>query len=870
MAVPLFVFVLIKLVISQDTINHHPNPLSITSSGAVSLGSYQAGYHYYAIEWLKINKQLFDVKTVTGASAGAINALFTVLSLADTTCFTDTQSIFYKAWIPIGIDQLKGSKDARGLFNRSVMDSVSDAIIQNALKRLEEKTDASTLDLVLAVTVNRNQPINEKLKRLTIPRSKDFFVIKVDKKANQPVTFKNYFYDDLNRLWNILPLGDSINRDKGILKGIVYSSSAFPGAFAPYDQLPVQEINTHVIKTNQKQIDLSSDTLNIWKYAEKSHPNQPTKCPSFSDGGIFSNEPIRLAYQLSMHGLMGSDSAYRWKKNLTTNIDTQFQNDSSMIYAYLNPRNVLYPTVGGNTDSASKNIFEMISKDFPNIFETARKNDLFTLVEESDRIEDKILLTENYVNQMSGYFGNFFGFFDKDFRKFDFYLGMYDADKFLNSKQTAQRFSKKTSTINHLNLTYALSDSKENIIQKWGRVLDDKKSFNKHTITQSHQNPNEAHTLTVRYEYSILKDILDQIFNKIDTMSVQSTEFHIQKPDNDSLITCCDPNMLILLQITIDRLWANWQVFVNNYHLNLNDNRDVIKNIDKWKRLLEIANNPPQLIPGIRDKQYQEYYKSTLKAVSEHHEADAVIDLLDKYMYRFEDKSIYTKGFKPGITFKAKIVDDITDITDGFIDNMSKNDAFSLITLGISVPRATKFMLYQPDFFSIEFLYNVVKGKSGSGLFPYFHIANLSALSLKFRCGIVRYGPFLMYNTNEVNGFVGVDASLLGNTKFFLFSNAVCQPSVSFSYMAGNLKKLSTENSPLSNIGSNQYGLCIAPSIKILELIKLGIDMQWIEHNKNIRFAFNDDFRFVYQVGINLTGRDFGQVGRLICYPFKR
>ncbi len=147
-------------------------PLALISSGAVSLGSYQAGYHYYSVEWLKLNRDKIDVKIVTGASAGAINALLTVLSLADTISSVDTSSLFYKAWIPIGIDHFKGCTDSRGLFNRNRMNSIADAVIDSAFFKLQEKAiNKNEMDLVLALAVNRNEPVFEKLGELNIPRS---------------------------------------------------------------------------------------------------------------------------------------------------------------------------------------------------------------------------------------------------------------------------------------------------------------------------------------------------------------------------------------------------------------------------------------------------------------------------------------------------------------------------------------------------------------------------------------------------------------------------------------------------------------------------------------------------------------------------
>src|SRR5688572_11771118 len=56
-----------------------PVPVSLTVSGGVSLGAYEAGYLYYLSETIKLNPERTRLAVATGASAGSINALLAAI-----------------------------------------------------------------------------------------------------------------------------------------------------------------------------------------------------------------------------------------------------------------------------------------------------------------------------------------------------------------------------------------------------------------------------------------------------------------------------------------------------------------------------------------------------------------------------------------------------------------------------------------------------------------------------------------------------------------------------------------------------------------------------------------------------------------------
>ena len=80
-----------------------PVPASVTIAGGVSLGAYEAGLAYYAVELLRANAGMTEVKLATGASAGSVNSLLTLLQACSTAVPDPRQSLFWKTWIPLGL-----------------------------------------------------------------------------------------------------------------------------------------------------------------------------------------------------------------------------------------------------------------------------------------------------------------------------------------------------------------------------------------------------------------------------------------------------------------------------------------------------------------------------------------------------------------------------------------------------------------------------------------------------------------------------------------------------------------------------------------------------------------------------------------------
>ena len=97
---------------TQGAPSKQPISIALTVSGGVSLGAYQAGYLFYLSETAKLNPSLFKIRLATGASAGMINALLTMMSIGDEAQTDITKTLLYKLWTAMRYDELLDVEEA--------------------------------------------------------------------------------------------------------------------------------------------------------------------------------------------------------------------------------------------------------------------------------------------------------------------------------------------------------------------------------------------------------------------------------------------------------------------------------------------------------------------------------------------------------------------------------------------------------------------------------------------------------------------------------------------------------------------------------------------------------------------------------------
>ena len=99
--------------------------ISLKTSDGHSLGAYEAGLVYYTVEAMRLNPIAATPKIVTGASAGSVNGFMTILQSCGAAVGDPTASLFWNAWIPLGLEKLhvKGQAGKTSAFSRAAFDA---------------------------------------------------------------------------------------------------------------------------------------------------------------------------------------------------------------------------------------------------------------------------------------------------------------------------------------------------------------------------------------------------------------------------------------------------------------------------------------------------------------------------------------------------------------------------------------------------------------------------------------------------------------------------------------------------------------------------------------------------------------------------
>jgi predicted acylesterase/phospholipase RssA len=399
-------------------------PLALSISGGTSLGCYEAGYCYYATEWLKKNDSLFDLKVVTGTSAGSINALLTFLSMASSTpVFVPESSVFFKTWTNVDFSRIRGPETRLGVFGRMGLKYIASKIIPEARRNANHMTDR-----YLGITATHMSSYDEEIvPGLTIPTVKQHFVIHGTTDTHGTWTFLNHIDPESKLSTAVLPFkaGDTAGSDT-ILRGLVFASAGIPGLWQPYKirhlQITPEELRESGIKFGDLTNDLYDSVLNLKHTQPFIHGIDPDTIWQYGDGGVLDNSPIRLATQIANSVFAGNAPRY-------DSAGVGRPQANPFAYFYLSAENNLYPTMQKSKSRDSLSVYNTLGNGLLDWTDAARQNELFTLKEEKQ--EGRLLLSRNYYPVYCKFMGALFGFFERDLRVFDFYLGMYDAQKYL-------------------------------------------------------------------------------------------------------------------------------------------------------------------------------------------------------------------------------------------------------------------------------------------------------------------------------------------------------------------------------------------------------------------------------------------------------
>lgn len=400
------------LSISTPGVEEESRPVSLTVSGGVSLGSYMAGFAYFLSETSKFPGSPVRLVLATGASAGAATALVALVNACLPANPDPSQDLGAKVW---------SHADYRKLLTTAAVTEtslLSSAPFYDGLAEVRDvlvKGLPPSCDAVVGFSTTRLEPWRIELAPgIVVPRLAEKFAVRVRGRGPGKIPIlSNYNTGATTVDQPLLPfLSDGSESDLELLQDIIIASATFPFAFPPkrirYCIRPAGEVSS---SCEGREI-IEGD---------------------FVDGGVFDNTPLRLAHELAASSLTRSRNGdLTWRDDQVK--DRSAHEEMSVDYAYLDPFSSVYPAF---EDSAtdSDGLAGLVGSTLGNWIEAARARELYRLVGARETLRDRVFVTRVHYPPSGSLLGAFMGFFEHEFRRFDYFLGMYDAARFVIQRE---------------------------------------------------------------------------------------------------------------------------------------------------------------------------------------------------------------------------------------------------------------------------------------------------------------------------------------------------------------------------------------------------------------------------------------------------
>jgi len=273
--------------------------MGLTVSGGVSLGSFEAGYLSYLFEVSKLNPRLSDQRIFTGASAGSVNALLSAMASCTPPQKSPEQSLFFRTWVPVGLEDLFDPRQTTptGLFTKKPLLESVERVKAEWMKGLPE-----TCDVTLGVATTRFTATSVEFvkDRVTLPRTEAKFVFRIrGQGAGKPPLLSNHVTRDNPLKRPLLPTAPDGNIAFDSLATVLLASASFPVAFPP---MPILHCETKGIPDVGAEAETPPECM-----------ADQAQTLLFIDGGVFDNQPLRLAVQLAQRGLVQEGGLSRWR-----------------------------------------------------------------------------------------------------------------------------------------------------------------------------------------------------------------------------------------------------------------------------------------------------------------------------------------------------------------------------------------------------------------------------------------------------------------------------------------------------------------------------------------------------------------------------
>jgi len=355
-------------------------------SGGVSLGAYESGYNWAMIKMLNrlSHAQKWHIKphlrSVAGASAGSINALLIATYWCQKPSSNYHNSVednlFFETWVNLGLEDLiiKGSDphNKSTLFSRKILRKKADKIMRHLGKDVYKKECRVPMGFALTKVT----PIVETYQNIPI-KNQNFSVPFDFTVTNGKVSIRNKTMPDSSTLFYLSIPG--IEKDYTKIVDVLFASSAFPGAF--------------------EQVKL--------RYAYKGKVRENY----FIDGGVYDNIPLGLATEL---------------------------NPKADYFLLIDPANMRKEPPSSDTEEEKPPIGFFSSSLIPLVssVEILQQMKLYQAINRYFRNHPgrKLILSSRFHPLTAGFLEHFGAFLDKNFRLYDYHVGVYDAIYQLSEK----------------------------------------------------------------------------------------------------------------------------------------------------------------------------------------------------------------------------------------------------------------------------------------------------------------------------------------------------------------------------------------------------------------------------------------------------
>ena len=299
---------------------------SLTISGGVSLGAYEAGFNWTAVRFMKRIDELAvrgkfprqpHLAGVTGASAGAINALLSAAlwceQRADGQADSVDKNLLHDSWLSVGLSDLLPDDPRRyraddGLLARAAFDGVLADIRREVFGQGGNRRFIPGCRIPVGITVTRTEPEERDVEGLRTVTQRFVLPWMLEVTGEGKVVIHNQnLTADRDSFNSALWLAEGTNpasprpslSPEQVIQAIL-ASSAFPVAFSPR---VLCDCSSHCPPNQIATVDSCPGPdgnpitpLSCSTASGESPAGERKLCRrSYVDGGVFDNAPIGLA-----------------------------------------------------------------------------------------------------------------------------------------------------------------------------------------------------------------------------------------------------------------------------------------------------------------------------------------------------------------------------------------------------------------------------------------------------------------------------------------------------------------------------------------------------------------------------------------------